>query len=118
MERRGFGFSLDAKKYVHNRAGNRCEYGGGECPSPNTGRVNHITGAFEGFLKGANPQDIRNPDMNATMECNIHEQVHDAQERLQIDFLKGERVIYERKIGGQNRRNQSQNRRRFYKKRR
>lgn len=99
MERRhGYSFSLEAKKLVHAKAGDKCLYGNGECLNPNTGRVNHITGAFEGWLKGANRRDISNPDMNATMECFKHEAIHDAQERLQVQQLKGERIIYERKI--------------------
>lgn len=98
MERRGgYGFSLEAKKLVHAKAGDKCLYGNGDCPNPNTGRINHITGAFEGFLKGADRRDISNPDMNATMECSTHEAIHDAQERLIVQQLKGERIIYERR---------------------
>ena len=123
MERRhGYSFSLEAKKLVHAKAGNKCLYediyGKQECPNPNTGRVNHITGAFEGWLKGADKRDISNPDMNATMECVEHERIHDATERLEVQRLKGERIIYERKIGEHNRRNQPFNQRRFNGKRR
>ena len=104
MERRGFNFSIKEKAEFRRKADGRCLYGQGECPQPNTGRVNHITGAFEAYLKGADRRDITDIKQNATMECPSHEAIHDAQERLKVQQLKGERVIYERRIGENSRR--------------
>lgn len=96
--RNGYGFTIRDKEMVRNKANGHCLYGNGECPTPNTGRVNHITGAFEGFLKGADKRDISDPDQNATMECPKHEAIHDAKEKLIVEGLRGERVIYERRV--------------------
>ncbi len=104
--RRGYGFSLEDKQLVRDKANGHCLYGDGSCPNPNTGRVNHITGVFEAFLDRRDKRDISNPLMNATMECTLHEAVHDAQERFQIACLKGEKVIYQRRYGTQYTKNQ------------
>jgi hypothetical protein len=117
-ERRGYGFSLEAKQYARDRANKHCLYGDGSCPRPNTNKVNHLTGCFEAFLKGADKRDISDPRQNAIMECSVHESVHDAQERLIVEQLKGERVIYERRTRRNYRRNKPRSQRSFHGKRR
>ena len=113
--RRGYGFTNEAKQYARDRGNKHCEFGDGTCPNPNTGRVNHITGAFEGFLDHRNPKDISDPRQNATMECRLHEAVHDAQERFQVQCLKGETVFkrskYFRMERRRNERTKTRNRR-------
>ncbi len=84
-------FSLRDKEYVHKRAGNRCEFPGEACERPNTGIVNHLTGAFEGMLDRRDPIPMQDPDMNAFMLCDVHSALHDAQERFQVSCLKAER---------------------------
>ncbi len=117
VERRG-SFSIEDKQYVRDRANGHCEYGNGSCLRPNTNRVNHLTGCYEGQLVGMRPEDIANPKMNGTMDCDMHEAVHDAKEKLHVQQLLGERVIYERRIGDYPPRGKRANRLRVSKKRR
>jgi hypothetical protein len=104
MEREGYGFSPEAKKLVHERAGNRCEFPGEPCPRPNNGEVHHITGVFEAKLSGMPREVVRNVELNAVMLCEpLHTEQHDNQEHFQVASLMAENwrnrggTIYERK---------------------
>lgn len=101
--RENYRFSQGAREYVHKRAGTSCEFPRG-CERPNNGIVHHLTGAFEAYLGRKDSRAIRDPDMNAFMLCDPHANLHDAQEQLIVQQLKGERIIYERRIGNKNRR--------------
>lgn len=95
-ERRGYGFSLEAKQYARDRANKTCEFGDGSCPRPNTNRVNHLTGCFEARLLGMNPKDISDPKQNAVMMCSLHEVMHDSIERRHIEkvlFMRRRKVV-------------------------
>ena len=86
MERRG-GFSNEDKQYVRDRANKHCEFGDGDCPRPNTNRVNHLTGCFQGRLQSTPEQWVNNVKENATMQCEPHERLHDVEEQRAIEQL-------------------------------
>jgi hypothetical protein len=94
--REAYRFSLEDRQYARDRANGFCEYGG-FCPRPNTNRVNHITGIQEAIRIGMRPEDVRDPRQNATMECTLHEWIHDKQEVEHLASLPRRGVIYERK---------------------
>ena len=92
-----YGFTHEAKRYVRDRANGHCEVNQGrDCNRPNTNRVNHITGICEAIRIGMRPEDVSNPKLNATMQCEVHERIHDEQERDHLASLPL-RTIYERK---------------------
>ncbi len=87
-ERRGYGFSLEDKQYARDRGNGHCEINNGhDCPRPNTGRVNHLTGCFEGRMLGMSPKDVSDPTQNAVMLCKLHEGMHDIEEQKHIQKI-------------------------------
>ena len=92
-----YGFSHEARQYARDRANGHCEYGHGSCNRSNTNHVNHITGIGEAIRIGMRPIDVRDPRQNATMECWVHEMIHDEQEVLHLASLPKKGVIYEKK---------------------
>lgn len=104
--RDGYGFTNEAKAFVHKRANSSCEFPGDVCPRPNTGKINHITGVFEARLDFKDRRAISDPTMNAVMLCEPHEATHDAQERFQVESLLGERHHQQRRMFDTHRRRQ------------
>lgn len=100
-------FNNADKDKVHRRAGANCEFD--SCTRPNNRIVHHITGVFEGKLKGVPMSTIENVNLNAIMLCDPHTLMHDKQERYQVDCL-----IYEKRhIRANNRRIELFNRQSF-----
>lgn len=89
--RRGYGFTQEAKQYVHERAGNSCEFPGEVCLINNTGKVNHLEGAFVAFLDHKDKRIITDPEQNALMLCQKHDDFLEAQQRFQAECLLAER---------------------------
>jgi hypothetical protein len=94
-------FSQEAKREIHDEGGRSCQFPGEVCERPNNGIVHHLTGVFEGWLDHKDPRAISDASMNAFLLCNPHAYMHDAQEKFQVQCLKGERfarsaTIYER----------------------
>lgn len=81
-KRRGYAFTTNEKSLVRKTFGGNCSFD--DCTRPNTGRVNHITGVFEGRLKGVPRNVVNDYTQNATMECKLHEAMHDIQEQEQV----------------------------------
>ena len=106
-ERDGYGFSLGAKREVHERAGRDCEFPGFECDRPNNGIVHHLTGVYEAKLSRRpmrgkefvvfkdDKSAISDPDQNALMLCDPHAIQHDIQEEFQVACL--EAAIHKRR---------------------
>lgn len=88
--RGGYGFTQKDKQMVHQRAGKACEFPGFDCPEPNTGQVNHITGVAEGRMSGMPKSVVSDPELNAVMLCDSHELQHDLQENFQVNMLRAE----------------------------
>lgn len=98
MEKRhGYGFSQEAKQIVHERAGNSCEWPNEPpCELPNNKTVNHLESAFVAFLDHKDKRAITDPNQNALMLCQKHDDFLEAQQRFQA-----EQLLYERfKSGG------------------
>ncbi len=83
--RGGYGFTLETKELARKRANGRCEYS--SCDRPNTGRINHLSGILEGKIKGTPKSWIRSLD-NAVLQCELHEAVHDVEERSIIYLMQ------------------------------
>jgi hypothetical protein len=120
-ERHGFAFSNEAKQYVHDRAGlgletgelagGKCEFPGEECFKEPEPFVAHLSGCYETFVNRKPRPDyqvwkddasaIRDPHMNAMMQCREHNEFHDEQEKYQVAMALTnglrEHVIYESK---------------------
>lgn len=94
QNREAYRFSLKDRQYARDLANGHCLYGHGSCPRPNTNRVNHITGIQEAMRIGMRPEDVRDPRQNATMECTLHEWIHDLQEVQHLAVLPRRGVIY------------------------
>lgn len=91
MEREGYGFSSEAKRYVHERANRSCEFPAEPCERRNNGIVHHITGVYEAKLSGMDKRVVSDPDLNAVMLCDPHALQHDIQEQehvLRLENLK------------------------------
>lgn len=94
MERQAraiYGFSSQAKEYVHKRARGHCEFPEG-CEEKSTGKVNHLTGCAVAFRDGLDKKDIINPDQNALELCSSHEFELDQQESYQLECLVYEKI--------------------------
>lgn len=117
-ERDGYGFSLEDKQYARDRANGHCEFGNGTCNRKNSGRVNHLTGCYQGKLQGTPKEWVSNIRENSAMMCELHEAVHDREERLAIEEILYERPRF-REVGRRrNRRTQLFNQPRHYEGRR
>lgn len=82
--RNGYGFNNATKELIRQRAGNACEYP--SCTRPNTGKINHLVGCFEGKLKGIDKKYISGTE-NGYMWCIPHEIIHDQREQIEIKGL-------------------------------
>src|ERR1035437_1547455 len=89
--RKQYRFSSEERRVIHAEGGNSCQFPGEVCERPNNGIVHHLTGVFEAWLDHKDPRAVSDPDMNALLLCNPHTYIHDAQERFQVECLKGER---------------------------
>jgi hypothetical protein len=97
-ERDGYGFSPEDKQYARDRANGHCEWGQGACDRPNTNRVNHLTGCFQGRVQGTPKEWVSDIRENSAMMCEPHEILHDKEERESIEesleFRRNEIGIY------------------------
>lgn len=97
------------------RAGNRCEFPRG-CERKNNGIVHHLTGVYEGHLKGVPDETISDVTQNAFMLCEPHAKAHDIEEKEQVIFYGQTRF---REVSRRrNRRTQQYRKPRPYRKRR
>lgn len=116
--RHGMGFNPEQRQYAKDRAGRglktgelaggKCEFPGEECFKKPEPIVSHLEGVFIAFLDHKDHEAIKDERLNSLLQCPIHNDFLDAQQAFQVECLKGERVLYERKI---TRRNQSRNKR-------
>ena len=111
-----WGFSPEAKKRAHERAGDRCEFPEG-CGRKNTGQVNHITGSLEGRLAGFPREVIQDIDLNSALLCRPHEVQHDIQEANHVALLGKQGIIYEARSRGR-KKHMNRNGKRFARRRR
>lgn len=86
-ENAAYAFSTEAKIYVHERAGEDCEFPANGCERPNNGIVHHLTGKFEGRLAGVPPEVVSDPVQNAFMLCDLHAKMHDVEEAQHVEQL-------------------------------
>jgi hypothetical protein len=91
VERGGYGFTPEDKRFVHQRAGQSCEFPGDVCDKRNTGIVNHLTGVAIARLDNKTQESISNPDLNALMLCGLHAFMLDVQEAYEYACLLNER---------------------------
>ena len=89
--RRQYRFSAEERRVIHAEGGNSCQFPGEVCERPNNGIVHHLTGVFEGWLDHKDPRAISDASQNAFLLCSPHAYLHDAQEKFQVQCLKGER---------------------------
>ena len=90
MTRKEFAFCNEDKDFVRARADNKCEFPAYECDRPATPIVHHLTGAYVARLDDKDPQSIRNCEQNALIQCELHAEFLDTQEREEV-----EKLIYE-----------------------
>ncbi len=86
--REGYNFSLEAKQKARDRAKGRCEFPGFFCEEPNTNQVNHLQGCFIAKHEKLDPRVISDPDLNAILLCEAHQDDLDQQERIQVEIMK------------------------------
>lgn len=118
MERRGnrhgMGFNPEQRQYAKDRAGmglktgelagGKCEFPGEECWNKPEPIVSHLEAVFIAFLDHKDPRAIRDEKLNSILQCEAHNARLDALQAFQVQSLKGERLIYERRIGESSRR--------------
>ena len=92
MERKRYwGFTPEQRDWAKNRANGHCEFPAG-CERKNTGKVNHITGSFEGRMAGFPRSVIQDVKLNSVLLCEPHEVHHDLQEREHIENILSRRT--------------------------
>ena len=92
MERKRYwGFTPEQRDWAKNRANGHCEFPAG-CERKNTGKVNHITGSFEGRMAGFPKSVIQDVKQNSVLLCEPHEVHHDLQEREHIGDILSRRT--------------------------
>jgi hypothetical protein len=83
-------FTNQDKAWVHNRANRHCEFPAG-CENKSDGIIHHITGVYEGHLKGVPDNVLSDPSMNAVELCPKHRDLHDIQEKEQVTLYENRR---------------------------
>lgn len=87
-----YGFSVEDRLLVHERAGDSCEFPGEPCGENNDGRVHHLTGCHVSRLLELDPISIRDIETNALMLCEGHEQDLSRQEQEFVEV-----ILYDRR---------------------
>lgn len=85
--RKIYGFSYEAREFARERADGACEFPGEVCPSPNTGTVNHLTGCCIAYRLELDPESITDPEQNALMLCEDHQEDLDNQEHVLLETI-------------------------------
>lgn len=90
-KRGGYGFTNEDKALIRDRADGRCDFGDNSCERPNNNTVHHLTGCYEGKLKGTPKEWVSDVEENALMLCDLHTEMHDVEERRIVDIYEAEK---------------------------
>ena len=87
MNRERYGFTQQAKRYMHIEQDRNC-MGSDGCQNDNDLHIHHLSGCYVSALKDLEPDAITDPEQNALMLCPDHREALDWQERVHIDMVK------------------------------
>lgn len=96
MERKRYwGFTPEQRRYARDRANGTCEIFYPDCQRPNTGKVNHIIGSYEGQKAGVPKSVVTDVKQNSYLGCELHIAWQESYEQRNLEELgKGKRRLF------------------------